>query len=68
MKQARNAASASIGDIIALGEALVQEDTVHFYERKVLPFVQSELPGVHYRVQKCYALVLTVAKLVSLVW
>ena len=66
MKEARHAASASIGNIIALGEDISREDTMHFFEQKVLPFVQSKLPGVHYRVQKCYSLVLTVAKLVSI--
>ena len=48
LKEARHAASAAIGHIIAMGE-----DTMHFYEfeQKVLPYVQSRLPGVHYRAQ-----------------
>ena len=55
---ARAAASGSIGELIKLGEKLSSYDSL-------LPFVCTHLPDVHFRVQKCYALVLNTAELVS---
>ena len=65
MKDARNAASACIGDIIAMGSDILGEDALSFLQVKALPFIQANLPSVHYRVLECYALVLTIARFVS---
>ena len=67
MKEARNAAFAAFRGISTMGKHIVHADTSCFYEQKVLPFVVSKLPSVHYKVQKCYALVLTIAKLGSMI-
>ena len=65
MRAARTMASASMGHIISLGKELVSADRQQHINANILPFVCKHLPTVHYRVQKCYALMLAVAELVS---
>lgn len=65
LKQARIDASASFGTLVALGESLMTEKSQHYLDHTALPLVATCLPGVHFRVQKCYALLLTAAYTVS---
>ncbi len=65
LKEARVNASSSIGIMIGLGRSLVSAESQLHLNDHVLPFVIQYLPNVHFRVQKCYALLLTAAKLVS---
>ena len=66
LKKARVDASASIGSMIALGASLMSQESQHYLDQIALPLVTEYLPNVHFRVQKCYALLLTAAKLVSI--
>ena len=65
MRAARTMASASMGHIVLLGKKLVSVDRQRHINTKILPYICKHLPTVHYRVQKCYALMLAVAELVS---
>ena len=67
LKEARGRASASIGEMISLGHQLLTPQVQTYMERTVLPLVIDKLPNLHFRVQKCYALLLTAAKLVCLI-
>lgn len=62
LKQARVKASASIGVMIALGYRLLSPEVQEYLDRVVLPVVAEHLSTVHFRVQKCYALLLTSAQ------
>ena len=65
LKTARINASASIGVMISMGKMLLTTRVQEYLEQQLLPLVVQQLPNVHFRVQKCYALLLTAAKLVS---
>lgn len=65
LKDARKNASSSIGILIEMGDQLLARNAQQFRDEIVLPLVVEKLPTVHFRVQKCYALLLTAAKLVS---
>jgi hypothetical protein len=67
LKEARGRASASIGEMISLGHHLLTPQVQTYMERMVLPLVIDKLPNLHFRIQKCYALLLTAAKLVGLI-
>ena len=62
LKQASKDAS---GTLVALGESIMAEENQHYLDDTALPLVATSLPSVHFRVQKCYALLLTAAKTVS---
>lgn len=64
MAAARSSAAAAIGHIIRMREPLVSERMRQYIGQHMLPFVSSLLPNVHFRVKKCYALVLATANLV----
>ena len=57
-----------IGHVISLVKELVSADRQWHINTNIFPYICKHLPSVHYRVQKCYALiyVLAVAKLVSI--
>ena len=61
----RNAASSSIGFIIGLKDRLLSPRSRSYIGELLLPFVSSNMPNVHHRTKKSYALVLLAAKLVS---
>lgn len=63
LKDARKKASSGIGMLISIGHKLVAPEWQSHLN--ILPFVTNELPHVHFRVQKSYALLLLVSKLVS---
>lgn len=65
LKQARMDASASFGVMIALGNSMMPEESQDYIDQVAVPLVVDCLPSVHFRVQKCYGLLLTAAKLVS---
>ena len=65
LKKARDSASSSIGEMVSLGELLLTTQVQTYMEQAVLPLVIEQLPDLHFRVQKCYALLLTAAKLVG---
>lgn len=65
LKEARKNASSGIGTMISLGHTLVSCEVQSYLNTSVLPMVIEHLPDAHFRVQKCYALLLTAAKLVS---
>ena len=65
LKEARIKASSSIGLMIALGHYLLSPEVQSQLDETILPVVIDHLPPVHFRVQKCYALLLMAAKLVS---
>ena len=65
LKQARMNASASFGVMVSLGNAMKSEESQEYIDQVALPLVVDCLPLVHFRVQKCYALLLAAAKLVS---
>ncbi len=65
MGEARKRASGAIGQVILLQKPLVAPQTRAYVGEHLLPFVATLLPNVHYRVKKCYALVLVAARLVS---
>ena len=65
LKKAAVEASASIGDLISLGEKLTSPEAKKYIREKIIPFVQSTAQGMPYRVQKCYAVVLSAARLVT---
>ena len=65
LKQARKDASASFGTLIALGESIMAEENQKYLDDTALPLVAASLPGLHFRVQKCYALLLIATKTVS---
>ena len=62
LKQARVEASASIGVMIALGYRLLSPEVQKYLDQVVLPVVTEHLSTVHFRMQKCYALLLTSAQ------
>ena len=65
MSITRQNASAAIGHIIRMKKPLlshVQEMREHIGQ-SLLPFVSANLPGVYFRVKKCYALVLAAGRL-----
>lgn len=64
LKDARKKASSGIGILISIGRKLVAPEWQSHLNNIILPFVTNELPHVHFRVQKSYALLL-VSKLVS---
>lgn len=65
LKEVRRKASSAIGIMIAMGENLVSPGSQFHLNNALLPMVSDCLPDVHFRVQKGYALLLIVAKLVS---
>jgi hypothetical protein len=65
MKAARDHACGSIREIIALGKIMASSETRQYMQSSILPDVCENMEPVHFRVQMCYALVLTVAKLIS---
>lgn len=65
LKKVRKNASSSIGSLIALGDQLLSSKSQRFLEKELLPVIVKKLHAVHFRVQKCYALLLTAAHLVS---
>jgi hypothetical protein len=64
MASARSSAAAAIGHLIRMREPLVSERMRQYIGQHMLPFVSSHLPNVHFRVKKCYALVLATGNLV----
>ena len=64
LKEARNNASAGIGILISIGRKIVAPDWQEHLNNTVLPYVMKELPRVHFRVQKSYALLLVASELV----
>ena len=65
LKETRSGASAAIGEIIKLGGKLISPEVQLHLQNHHLPFVIQHMPSLHFRVQKCYALALTAAELVS---
>lgn len=65
MKAAREEASAGVGHVIAMGYELISAERQMHCLTGILPVVCEALPDLHLRVQKCYALVLTVAEMVG---
>ena len=64
LKQARKGASASVGLLIQLGSKL-RAPSAQKELKDMMPQICKRLPGVHLRVQNCYAQLLVVADLVS---
>ena len=62
LKQARVEASASICVMIALGYRLLSPEVQKYLDQVVLPVVTEHLSTVLFRMQKCYALLLTSAQ------
>ena len=65
LKKARSMASSSIGEVIDMGRVLMSKNAQDYLHQNVLPMVCEKLPKVHFRIQKCYALILTAAQVVS---
>ena len=62
LNKARDRASASIGEMVSLGHHLLTQQVQTYMEQTVLPIVIDQLPDLHFRVQKCYALLLTACR------
>ena len=65
MADRRSYALAAIGHLIRMLEPLTSPEMREYIGEHLLPFVASHLPNVHFRVKKCYALVLAAGWLVS---
>lgn len=65
MKAAREQASAGIGCVISMGCDLLSAEKQAYIQSTILRRVSETLPELHFRVQKCYALVLTATEMVS---
>lgn len=68
MSMTRRNASAAIGHLIKLKKPLVSKEMREHIGQSLLPFVSGCLPDVHFRVKKCYALVLATGRLVSCIY
>lgn len=64
--ECRKACSSGVGHLIDFRESLVSPVTREYMGKYLLPFISQYMPNVHYRVKKCYALVIMAAALVSL--
>ena len=64
MKEMFPEVSAAVGSLIGLGEKLMGTDNRHYIVEKIMPFVGEVLAGAPHRVQRCYSLVLSAARLV----
>jgi hypothetical protein len=63
--QTRGSLSSCIGYLISLREALTSPISRNFIGENLMPFISQHMPSVHYRLKKCYALILASARLVS---
>lgn len=61
----RSTTSSSIGYIIKLRGLITSESARGYIGNQLLPFLGIHMPNVHYRVKKCYALIIVAARLVS---
>ena len=64
MASARSPAAAAIRHILTIRVPLVSERMQQYIGQHMLSFVSNHLPYVHFRVKKCYALVLATGNLV----
>ena len=64
LREARESASSSIGILIGIGKFLQSPEFSRDILEQVMVYIQDCLPGLHRRVHKSYALLLSVARLV----
>jgi hypothetical protein len=65
--QTRGSLSSCIGYLISLREALTSPISRNFIGENLMPFISQHMPSVHYRLKKCYALILASARLLCAV-
>lgn len=61
LREVRSVSSGAIGLIIRIGSELTSDNARQALSDVVLPFVCEHLTNSHFRVQKCYALMLSAA-------
>lgn len=64
LSEARRNASSSIGVMVAMNRLIDSSLFRDVLDRKVLPYVEAKLPGLHFRLHKSYSLLLMVTNVV----
>lgn len=62
---AQQVGSRSIGVLIAMVNLFSCSEFRQILDEDVMPYVETKLPGLHFRLHKAYSLLLTVANVVS---
>ena len=66
LSEARRNASSSIGVMVAMNRLIDSSLFRDVLDRKVLPYVEAKLPGLHFRLHKSYSLLLMVTNVVRI--
>lgn len=60
MREASEKASGSVGLLISMGQVIASDEFGQMFRDHYIPFVIKELGSLSYRVQRSYALVLSI--------
>ena len=62
LRMASEHASSSVGALISMGNVIESPEFYKQFHDKFMKLARTELPGLHYRVHKSYALLLSIAE------